>query len=320
MKLDIYTNHIPGGWLPDDLEQFLGGNEETLALFTPLLAKHFDVTVWSSLPDGLKQHSYKGVSFRRREDFPWQADFDILMTFKERKPWVLGCKAKKAIHWSQDVEQPWAIGTLDRLDEFIYLCTWQGEVMSWKPKFAKRVPLGINPFFTDGPIDTHFQLLYNTSPDRGLITILKDWAKIRQHYQNIKLIVTYNWSRLAPDYRSLLLDHCDQDGIEILGSVSQARMIDLYEESAYWINTLNNPNSDLAGVGAIKAQLLGCVPIIPKDMVIVSGLKDSIDEYIAYEDFREGKLTIQTNEIVQNDVYMFWDDLLEEVWLPMLKG
>jgi glycogen synthase len=86
----------------------------------------------------------------------------------------------------------------------------------------------------------------------------------------------------------------------------------LYWKSKYWILPLNNAESELFCLNAIKAQYCGCIPIVNK----IGALTETVSNYIEYNDFVKGKLEIiKSNNIIP---LFSWKEVVDKFWDKIL--
>ncbi len=83
MDITVFTNHVIHGWHPDNLSTFLGGNEESMTLWSRAMSKFANVTVYTSLPVQL-QNGFKDddVQYLDRSQFDFNAKYEVLISFK----------------------------------------------------------------------------------------------------------------------------------------------------------------------------------------------------------------------------------------------
>lgn len=323
MKIEIVTSAIPGGWHPKQLENFLGGNEETLVSFPRALSRAgYDVTVFTDLL-GVDDFTENSATWTHRHKFDLEEIKECLITFKDRSPIFRGARANKLIHWSQDIESKWSDATLKQLDHFVTLGTFHAALMHWIPEEKLRIsPLGMDFPKGDSAIQKDPNLmLYSSSPDRGLITVLEDWALIKKKFPELKLVVTYSWDNLdkwgglgGQQLKARLMELLNQPDIQ-KAELTREQMTGLLEAATYYVFPLNRPASDLCGFGLQKAIHHGCKLVL--NYVQDNGFQDIVKDFIPYRNFLKG--SIQEHP---NNKNLFsprsWDQLIEEDWCPIL--
>ena len=98
MHIQIYMNEVAGGWLPDDIDRFLGGSEELIVLLAEALVRYgFRVTVYHNRPldCGIQQREdveRNEVYYLPRERATLGKDpqNEVLITFKDPSPFIQG--------------------------------------------------------------------------------------------------------------------------------------------------------------------------------------------------------------------------------------
>ena len=232
--IKIFTNEVQGGWQPQDLEKGLGGSEECVVeLARAIVRQGFEVIVYHT-PAQKYQGMIKidGVVYTDRNNASCDND-DIFITFKDPTPFIRGAYGAINIHWSADVEIPWNV---DRLDAFVNLSNFHQARNGWVPPEKSRViPLGIDVSALDvaSKPQEGYKGLYCSSPDRGLVTLLKDWPKIREHSPTLELIVCYGHhpERWYHQFKQALT----QEGISYYGAVGKSEIEQLYALSLNFI-------------------------------------------------------------------------------------
>lgn len=320
----IFTNHVEGGWSPFDLEDMLGGSEECVVLLSEAFArKKYEVIVYHTKyghEKGLIARN--GVNYQDRIDATCYSD-DIFITFKDHNPWIQGAKAKKNIHWSSDVEKPW---DTTKVDYFVNLTEYhQNRNLFVDADRSIIVPHGIDIHsfkkIKTIPNRNPNSMLYCSSPDRGLEQLLFDWPKIIEHFPNMELRITYGfdlYDRITQSRGRSFQDFISNritefDSIKMLGTLSKSDMLIEYLRSEFWVLPLNNPDSELFCLNALKARHC-CMDIITNK---IGALKNTVGSYIAYQDFLIGKMNVKV-ENADVDI-MNWDEVVEKYWAPLFE-
>lgn len=323
MEVAIISNAVAGGWHPLDLQRFLGGNEESLALLSEAMQEAgFAVEVFTSLrgPDWV---SPAGVIWRQREAFDDRYPVDALISWKDRAIWLHPQAAKLRIHASQDVEPPLSNGAMRQIDRFITLASYHTERLTWiDPAKRTVIPLGVDPEEYKPEGEKESLAIYATSPDRGLETLLTDWPRIRETHPDLRLLITYDWSRLATmsgpqgaAYAKHLEKLAAQPGIE-RATYDAAGIKAAFQRARFYIHPLIHPDADLFGFGAMKAQACGCKLVLSG---LDCGFRDMAREWIPYDEFVNGRMEPEKNPRFSLEP-MPWDRILSEYWAPLLRG
>lgn len=329
MKVEIFTNQVGGGWHPEDITNFLGGNEESVLLFSEALArqrKDTEIIIYTTLRIDGEIYKSKGVTWKHIKAFQIDDEHDVLITMKDRQLWFRGVEANLKIHWSNDVEPPWATGILNHIDHFICIGTYHRDRLPWLPEEKiTYIPLGMDmrPFKNCKVERDNDLAIYISSPDRGLETLLADWPMIKQARPNLKLYVSYGWTNLdsmggqpGQELKFRLQQMLMQGDIEF-GLLSSAQMVELMHKAKYYVHPLNRADSDLFGFSLMKARAAGCVIVVPS--VAFNGFRDMAERYIPYRDWINGEEEAVDN-VLACEKPESWDNLVKDKWLPLLNG
>lgn len=322
MRIKIFTNDLPGGWSPIDLDKSLGGSEEVVTLLAKELAKEHQVIVYHTQKEKCTVEYHNAV-FKDRSEASCTNE-DVFITFKDPTPWINGAKAKVSIHWSSEVERPWETANIDY---FVNLTDFHESRNVWvSSKKSRVIPHGIDLKSLDQhKVDREPNtLLYCSSPDRGLETLLKDWPIIKERFPNMRLKVAYGFeilkacSRNSPqalEYVNNMLMVMKQQGVEYLGQLSKEDLEKEYWRNEFWILPLEKPESELFCLNALKSRHCGMIPIVNK----IGALRNTVGEHVPYADFLSGKLeTTDKGKIgvrAQN-----WSGIVSDFWDNLFKG
>jgi hypothetical protein len=103
-----------------------------------------------------------------------------------------------------------------------------------------------------------------------------------------KLYITYGWDFIdkviafnpsMADWKRKMIKLMDQEGIEQLGRLSFDDMCKMYWKAQYWCLPLNNPDSELFCINAIKAQYAGAIPIVRR----IGALQETVNEFLDWD-------------------------------------
>lgn len=318
----IFTNDVAGGWKANDVDNFLGGSEECVVLLAEALFRAgFKVYVYHTYPEGfMGVYDRMGVIYNKREEVKVEKG-DILISFKDTLPWrgdEQGAGLK--IHWSSDVEMLWDDSNVDYIVNLTPYHNTQN--IGFSPEKKVVIPHGVESLYFDGfhygkkDVDS---MLYCSSPDRGLLTLLNDWVVIKQHYPLLKLRITYGFKNLslmsgrALEIQRAVRELVEQQDITLLGQLTKEQMIEEYRKSLYWVLPLNRPASELFCLNAVKSRLCGMFPVVNK----VGALSDTVGDYIPYKAFRDGN-----DSMVHEAAYfdsLDWDSVVKNYWIPLFE-
>ena len=329
-KVIIYTNPLLGGWSPLDLDTGLGGSEEAVIhLAAALHAEGFEVVVYHTQTEE-KDLSFNGVDYKERTLFESSED-DILICFKDKYLWSTNPKAKKKIHWTTEVEKPWSILSVDHV---VHISEYHRRRNLWIPSNKAEVSyLGVDKSSLQRNQCEKFPglMLYCSSPDRGLETLLLDWPKIYNANPGLELWITYGFdiidqiSKYSPktkQFKEHMLSLMNHVGIKFLGKLSKDRMEEAYWKATYWIHPVNKADSELFCLNAIKSRYCKAVPVVNK----IGALKETVGNHIPYSDIIKGAALPWWSS---SDDFDFgeqkvlprsWKTVVQEDWIPLFEG
>ena len=335
MKIHIYVNEVAGGWLPDDIDQFLGGGEEVVVLLAEALVRFgFSVVVYHNRPEGMEipNSSVDGTSPferhgvlylpREKADFGKNPSEEILITFKDAAPFINGASVFRNIHFSSDVEGNWP---LNSLNYFVHMSEYHASRNIFVPLDKSVVcPLGVDIHSLDKHRMEKVEntVLYCSSPDRGLVQLVQDWSKIKESNPDLKLRVAYGFHNYeanevadprARTWKNNLLKLIKDNGVEYLGQLSKEEIEQEYWKAEYWCLPLQRPDSELFCLNALKARYCGCIPIVNK----IGALKDTVQDYIPYKNFVDGVMDVHVEDARYKA--KSWDKVVEEHWAPLFQ-
>jgi glycosyltransferase involved in cell wall biosynthesis len=113
------------------------------------------------------------------------------------------------------------------------------------------------------------KVIYTSSYDRGLEHLLEIWPDVKEAVPEAELHVYYGWTLFEKFYRNnpermewmdkvnKMMEH---DGITHHGRVSQKEILEKMKECGVWAYPTHF--GEISCITAMKAQMLGCVPIV----------------------------------------------------------
>lgn len=297
-KLDIIF-HVGASWehwSPKTVEKTgIGGSETAVICMAKELATlGHRVTVLSDCAE--KAGVYDGVyyiDYQRAETQMTKFDCDVFIS--SRQPWVLDkpWKFRLSILWVHDthVGQP-SLKLSEQLfnfDRFFCLSRWHRNFfyketypfLSSDRVIQTRNGLDTSRFTQNQPVlffdpiqKKGNRMIYSSSPDRGLETLIKLLPRIRQQVPDAKLHVYYGfdtWRKMAESARRRdwleeitrfqgLIDGAARAGdLEFHGRVNQNELAQAFLDSKVW--AYPSAFHETSCISALEAQAAGCVPV-----------------------------------------------------------
>lgn len=226
--MNIYVNEVT--WSP--LQPFLPGTEHFVKQFAEESAKHEPTTVYMTGFEGV----HNGVTYRPRGDF--HPASDPLLIVKDASLLDMDHPGR-VIYYTND------IGDRDRLigkryEKVLALSQFHKDVfLSGIPR-VQVLSHGIDRKVKNIAKQKNL-CIYTSSPDRGLMTLLKEWKRIKRKFPDAELITTYN-------------------------GLSEEQMEELYWKADFWVYPCTG--IELYCIAGIRAQSHGCYPIIHPTMAL----------------------------------------------------
>lgn len=321
----ILTENFPVAWQPTDLDDFLAGCQEcTVQLAEAFQRAGHSVTVFLHGPTTATECTYHEVKYLDSDAF--QPTFDVVILFKINPLATADTltrqklRAANVIYWSSDVEQKFNDQIIRRA---VCLTDFHRQRNFWP--WATIIPHGIDKKSLQShriPRERN-TILYCSSPDRGLQQLLLDWQKIQRHFPEMRLFITYGFKisrQLSTNPRHVQLQNMSEQSliaacrsltnVYYLGHLNRMEMEKMYWRCQYWILPLNNADSELFCLNAIKSQYCGCIPIVNK----IGALQETVGNHIPYTEFVQGRLNIVEGQTVD---ILDWDQVAQR-WAEIL--
>lgn len=250
MRLAFLVNHVFDGWEPDDIR--LGGTEESIVRWSEQLVRWgHEVTIHRNSRNLEKPaRIYKGVHYWPRAIAP---DADVVVSVKspdQPGDWIFTNDTDAS---NQD---------LSGYKGVIWPSQWAAEHIKVNNPNVKIIPHGYDPTHIYPQAKVPKTVLYASSPDRGLDTLLKVWPEVVTHHPDAQLLVTYG------------AEPRDVPNTMFLGDVDEDTMNSLYDTSDIWCHPANG--GELFGISGVKAQAAGCVPIYFPTMALRETVKSGV--------------------------------------------
>jgi glycosyltransferase involved in cell wall biosynthesis len=304
MKIKIYSNIIYGGWSAKQYDSGLGGSEEKLIEFSREMVKRgHEVTVYMNGEWG----NFDGVEYKAHGSFEPLERHDVFISFKAKEILTQSINAKKKFHWTTEIEPEWPKYLLNEVDAVICISKYQLSRMPWLGDKGRVMYLWADMPLVVGVHKKENSILYSSSFDRGLEELLKNWAKVKETLEVDKLVITYGWDfmdkmlkfnpRMAA-WKESMVKLMEQEGVEMLGRVSNDQMWSEYAKAKYWCLPLNNPDSELFCINAIKAQLCGAQPLVIK----AGSLQETVHNFVSWKMMLNGQQTEITKAQIESNV------------------
>jgi len=283
--IKIFTNIIMGGLSADSLETKAGGSEEKLIELAQELAKDQEVIIYHNGKHG----KFRGVEYLEHMAFKPYEPCDIFISFKNREIIKQSINARKIIYWTTDIEE-WKQWELDQVDRIVTISDFHTHMMKPRDKKIEKIYLwaDLDRLDKNKVEKEKGSMLYCSSFDRGLEQLLSVWGTVMEKLKLKKLYITYGWDffneiiKRDPqtlNWKNHMNKLMEQKGIELVGQLTNDEMCKYYWKSQYWCLPLNNPNSELFCLNAIKSQYAGCIPVVRR----IGALQETVNSFLDFD-------------------------------------
>lgn len=280
-EIVIHTGAGWERWAPQDIEtKGLGGSETAAVRLADALSEQgWIVTVYGDVEQGCHQN----VVFRHYETFDPLQRRDVVISSRMPELFDRPVNARRRLLWAHDTDFGDRL-TPERakhIDAVLALSGWHSaHVEGMYPFLADpqskvvqiRNGINLDSFAMNGSRPKRKrQVVYTSSPDRGLDLLLEMWPQILDRVADAELHFAY-----APVYFTIaeqrpevaahaqqIAKLADQPGVRNLGSLSQPGVAKLMQESLVWCAPSYNtphqvPFHETSCIGAMEAQAAGC--------------------------------------------------------------
>lgn len=259
----------------------IGGSETSHCEMVSRLAKRGHKVI-SVAPVPPESHAivHDGVEWLdvRRMTLPqtpaWVVNYRNPSLFNQPKP-----AGQKWIYMSEDVDAGgWTAEALARLDRYLCLCQTHVDFTHNRyPMLKDRIFTSANGVRADYiealeplPRDPH-RLLYASSPDRGLLILLRNWFRISERFPKATLRIAYGFDNMlkviaqaAPGHPLAAMKHdldglLNQPGVIWLGRIGQAELYREWQQASAMPYPSAWPETN--NIAIQDAMACGCIPV-----------------------------------------------------------
>jgi glycosyltransferase involved in cell wall biosynthesis len=270
----IFCGQSPEPWSPKMVETGIGGSEEAVINLSQSFTKlGKEVTVYCNCV-GL-EGNYEGVEYKHYTDFNPRDNHNILIGWRNNI-FQFNMNAKKKIVWLHDLPinidlSPEGVKSFDKivvLSEY-HKKTLLGKVPEDKIYVSTN---GINSTDFEGLI-SHKQphrIIYASSYNRGLETILKQWPDVRKAIPDAELHIYYGWEVFdqfvnqgliqEDGWKAKMLELMKQDGVVEHGRIGHKELLKEYCKAAVFAYPCTYAG-EINCIAFTKAVACGCYPV-----------------------------------------------------------
>jgi len=280
----IYTGPAFEKWTVENINTTGIGGSETCAA---LLAKEFaskgyrsvivgDCVGMERVIDGVEY-----VNHTRWDEFKESNYIDYLISSRCVRPLAHSIKNGKNYVWAHDIFIPEAMyrhpDYSEKVNKFVCLSPWHQQFFSEHHKIDQsQIYLQGNGLdlsrYQDYPNveKDPYRLFYSSSPDRGLLTLLKQFRILRKEFPKLNLHIYYgffNWKAAIEQRKNPQeMDHLRQieelltlDGVHYHDRVSQKVLAEAQMKSSLWVYPTQF--TETYCITSNEAMIAGAVPV-----------------------------------------------------------
>lgn len=338
-------------WSPVTIdERGIGGSETMLWEMARRLAKLGHRVVHYGDCDRAQEGNYEGVEWKHWEGAEYPREVDVLISSRRAEFVDAGIKSKASLLWVHDVHCGPAL-TRERAAQYTRILA----LSQWHKSLLHRVyPLlsdgkivvtrnGIDLSRFDVPVAVRFphRAVYSSSPDRGLLTAVECWPRIRRRVPEAQLHIFYGFDNWEATIRATnddaqwtsvkqLREIIEKtEGVFLRGRVSQRELAKEFLMSGVW--AYPTWFSETSCITAMEAQAAGLFAVTSPIAALTETCGDStafVDGDWRSEDYKrawsramiDAMTTQHDREAVRAGARRFCLDALAREWDAMLRG
>lgn len=268
-----------GEWSPASVKTGVGGSEEAVIHLSQELKKlGWKVTVYAN--PGPDAGDHEGVMYLPYYKLNPFDEFNVLILWRTIGAVDFNPKAKLTMVWMHDVPNiadftPERVNKVDKiavLSEFhksLLKISENGTVVDMPSKKVFLTSNGIIKMKPSKRVKRDpKRMIYCSSPDRGLIYLLKMWPDIIKEVPDANLHVFYGFDTYdvlhagnpaRMKWKQMILDAMKQPGIVYHGKVGHTELQKEFAQSGIWAYPTDF--DEISCISAMKAQALGAIPV-----------------------------------------------------------
>ena len=269
------------------------------------------------------------INWQKYEKFAKSTYVDFLVSSRTCEPFNKFMHAYRKYVWIHDIfinsDKNYNCH-VDKVNYFLTLSDWHKDFVHQHHNIPRDKILvttnGIDPTrYVNKQIEKiPGQIVYSSSPDRGLDTLLYLAPFIKQHVPNLKIIVAYgfdNWEKAVlwrKDQNEIkqmndLKEQLKQPYVEYIGRVDQKKLAEIQLQSSAWFyptrfwetNCITSIENGFAKNPILTSKLAGLITTVKDSGILIDG-----DAY--NQDYREKFVEHAVKLLNEKDYWNYWSD------------
>lgn len=312
-------------WSPKSVQTGIGGSEEAvIRLADELTGLGWKVTVYGDPREDAG--IYKDVEYKQWYEINHSDSFNVLVLWRSIGFVDINPKAKFTMLWLHDKPNnpDFTEERVDKVDKIAVLSEYHKSILRMAKKggvFAKMPDTKVFVTTNGIPnIDLEWKgnphrIIYMSSPDRGLVYLLKNWSKVIKEVPDADLHIFYGFnvfdalSKGNPanqQWKQEIIKMMKQPGISYHGRVGHEALH--YELSRTGIWAYPTDFEEISCISAMKAQACGAIPVVTNfaalEETVKNGVKVDVDIQTeeGQEEYTKALITALKNEEWQKDI------------------
>ena len=289
----IFCGSTTEEWSPHSVSTGIGGSEEAVIYLSREFVKlGYDVTVYNNC--GEEEGDYDGVHYVNWYKFNTGDNFNILISWRNNI-FMMNASARRQLIWVHDLPHNMVFDddSMVTFDKIIMLSEYHKSLLPKKVQDSGKVYISTNGLNTTdfkplhGVSRQRSRVIYASSYNRGLETILRGWKEIREAVPDATIHIYYGWEvydqyirkgYIKDDgFKTKMLELFKQDGVYEHGRVGHLDLLQEYAKSSVYAYPCTY-SGEINCIAYTKAVACGCVPVTNKFAVMGERNPDAVSD------------------------------------------
>jgi tetratricopeptide (TPR) repeat protein len=276
-------------WDGTSADDGIGGSEKMVLQLSREWAKMgYTVDVYGNPKPENRYKSINGVTFRPAYAFNPDLERDVVIAWRNHGILDMPIKARKIFVDLHDIQQPdyFSLARSDRCDGYFFKSEFHAEnVLSLIPEdklIISRNGIDLADFDQEAGPRNLQKVVFCSSGDRGMLGLLRMWARIAKEFPKANLDLFYGFTPLymhranQAEYQHFWDEGCDRHmldyaeecsqyidrlpNVTLHGRVSHRDMMRHLMEAGVWCYPTGFP--EISCMAAMEAQIAGAIPLV----------------------------------------------------------
>ena len=280
----FFCGNTPEPFAPPSVLKGIGGSEEAVIYLAREFAKlGYKPTIFGNC--GEMEGEYDGVEYKAWYKFNYRDKFNILVSWRNNIfDFTVGVMAQRKIVWLHDLPDvsQFREGSEGLYDYIVVLSQYHKSLLpSHIPD--EKICVSTNGINVEDFIGLENiprqanRIIYTSSYDRGLETILRMWPEVKKEVPEAELHCFYGWNTYdgyvkhgfrTNEFKEMLLPLLNQEGIYEHGRIGHKQLLQEYAKSSIYAYPTNF-SGEINCIALTKAIACGC-DVVTNDKFVLS--------------------------------------------------